>query len=209
MSEKTNYGIRSPKLILATGAHFDDVETGIGGTLLKHRERGDTIKVIIMSSDEFRTGDPKVRINEQLKAMEIYGVTKDDLYTFSINDDSAFIISELDRMKPDIIYTPYHNDTHQDHRRCSKISQSVGRKRNITTIFYYCGSSINFYPNLFSFFNYEKKMEMINCFETQIKCGALKLDRRQKMESYWASLVSEDERSYAEGMMIRKMIYEV
>lgn len=99
-----NCGTRNPKLILATGAHFDDVETGIGGTLLRHHENGDRIKVIIMSTDEFRTGDPKIRINEQLKAMEVYGLMKDDLCMFSTNDDSAFIISELDQMKPDIIY---------------------------------------------------------------------------------------------------------
>ena len=209
MSEKMNCGTKNPKLILATGAHFDDVETGIGGTLLKHRQNGDRIKVVIMSSDEFRTGDPEVRIEEQLNAMRVYGLTRQDLYLFEAGSDHAFVISELDREKADIIYTPYYNDTHQDHRRCSEISQSVGRKRNVTTIFYYCGSSIDFYPNLFSFFDYESKMEMINCFKTQINCGALKLDRRHKMEAYWASLVSDDIDAYAEGLIVRKMIYEI
>lgn len=52
-------------------------------------------------------------------------------------------------------------------------------------------------------------MEMINCFESQIKCGALKLDRRQKMEAYWATLVSDDIDAHAEGLIIRRMIYEI
>ena len=62
---------------------------------------------------------------------------------------------------------------------------------------------------MFSFFDFEKKIELIDCYKTQIECGALKLDRREKMESYWASLVSEDANSYAEGLIVRKMIYEI
>ncbi len=52
-------------------------------------------------------------------------------------------------------------------------------------------------------------MDLINCYKTQIECGALKLDRRQKMEAYWATIISEDESRYAEGLIIKKMIYEV
>jgi LmbE family N-acetylglucosaminyl deacetylase len=208
MLDQKNCGTES-KSILATGAHFDDAEVGIGGTLLKHIARGDRVKIAILSADEFRTGDPDVRRLEQANSINKMGLRPKDLILFSMDTDRAEIISRLDNMKADIIYTPYGNDTHQDHRRCSKIAQSVGRKRDITTIFYYCGSSIEFNPNLFSFFDFNKKIELINCYKTQIECGALKLDRREKMESYWASLVSEDVDSYAEGLIVRKMIYEV
>lgn len=209
MSQKTNYGIKCPKIILAMGAHFDDVETGIGGTLMKHVKKGDFIIVVILSSDEFRTGEPKIRNKEQRNAIKMMGISKENLLLFKCNDEEPKVVSALDKLKPDIIYTPYENDTHQDHRRCSKIGQSVGRKRNITTIFYYCGSSIGFHPNMFSFFDYDKKMELINCYKTQIEGGALKLDRRQKMEAYWATLVSDDADAYAEGLIVKKMIYEV
>ena len=156
------------KTILALGAHFDDVETGVGGTLLKHIEKGDSIIVVILNSDEYRTGIPKIRNKEQRNAIKFMGIPKENLIMFKCDDKQTKIISYLDKLKVDIIYTPYENDTHQDHRRCSKIGQSVGRKRNITTIFYYCGSSINFSPNLFSLFDYDKKMELINCYKTQI-----------------------------------------
>lgn len=208
MSNKQSCGTEN-KLILATGAHFDDVEVGIGGTLAKHAEKGDDIYVAITSSDEFRTGPIDTRTQEQTSAMEALGLTSKNLILFSMHADPASIIGSLDSLKPDIIYTPYENDTHQDHRRCSKIAQSVGRKRNIMTVFYYCGSSIDFYPNMFSIFDFDKKMTAINCYKTQIDCGALKLDRRQKMEAYWASLISDDEDCYAEGLIVRKMIYEV
>jgi LmbE family N-acetylglucosaminyl deacetylase len=162
-----------------------------------------------LSSDEFRTGDPKIRNKEQRNAIKLIGIPKENLLLFRCNDEEAKIVSVLDKLKPDIIYTPYENDTHQDHRRCSKIGQSVGRKRGITTIFYYCGSSIDFHPNLYSFFDYDRKMSLIDCYKTQIESGALKLDRRRKMEAYWATLVSDDVNTYAEGLIIKKMIYEV
>jgi len=208
MLKEMNSGTQN-RLVIATGAHFDDVEVGIGGTLLKHVEKGDKVKIVITSSDEYRTGQVNIRLREQIKAAETIGLTSLDLILFSMDDDPATIIASLDVMKPDIIYTPYENDTHQDHRRCSKIAQSVGRKRNIMTIFYYCGSSIDFYPNMFSIFDFDKKIKAINCYKTQIECGALKLDRRKKMEAYWATLISEDEDCYAEGLIVRKMIYEV
>lgn len=197
------------KRILATGAHFDDVEVGIGGTLLKHAARGDEIFISILNSDEYRTGDPKVRSKEQKKAFKLLGVDKDHYFFFRSTDKYDSVVSALDDLKPDIIYTPYEKDTHQAHRRCSKISQSVGRKKNITTIFFYCGSSIDFNPNLFSIIDFEKKLELIKCHKTQIDCGALKLDIRRRMEAYWATLVSYEDDRYAEGLIIRKMIYGV
>ena len=209
MSEKMNCGTTNHKVVLAMGAHFDDVETGVGGTLIKHVEKGDFVIIAILSSDEFRTGNPKIRFIEQKNAVKLMGISKENLILFKCVDDECKIVAALDKLTPNIIYTPYEKDTHLDHRRCSSVGQAVGRKRNITTMFYYCGSSINFYPNVFTFFDYEKKMNLINCYKTQIECGALKLDRRQKMEAYWASLVSEDKDYYAEGLIVRKMIYDI
>jgi LmbE family N-acetylglucosaminyl deacetylase len=194
---------------LAVGAHFDDVEVGIGGTLLKHVKRGDEVYIAILESDEFRTGDPDTRVKEQIEAVKLLGSPLENLKLFKSTHDDPWIISELDKIKPDILYAPYEKDTHGAHRRASKIGQSVGRKKHITTIFYYCGSSIEFYPNLFSFVDFEKKMELIKCHKTQVDIGALKLNIRRKMEAYWAALVSTDDDKYAEGLIIRKMIYEV
>lgn len=196
------------RIILATGAHYDDVEVGIGGTLLKHIEKGDKVYIAIVESDEYRTGEPIFRLEEQKNVLKLLGLDETRLKLFTSKHSQSNIIFELDMLKPDIVYTPYERDTHQAHRRCSEIAQSVGRKKNITTIFYYCGSSIEFYPNMFSMIDFKKKLELIKCHKSQIDCGSLKLSLREKMESYWASLVSLDEGAYAEGLIVRKMIYE-
>jgi LmbE family N-acetylglucosaminyl deacetylase len=201
--------LKKVRKILVVGAHFDDVEVGVGGTLLKHVEKGDDIHIAILEADEFRTGDPKTRLKEQLDAMKFYGIDEDNLILYDSVDNQADIISKLDKIKPDIIYTPYYKDTHQAHRRASKIAQSVARKKNITIIFFYCGSSIEFYPNMFSVIDFDRKNELINCHKTQIECEALKRSIRDKIESYWGALISEDENCYAEGLIVKKMIYEV
>ena len=59
------------KTILAIGAHYDDIEIGCGGTLLKHAGNGDKIFFGITSSDETRTGDVLARYNEQLESRSI------------------------------------------------------------------------------------------------------------------------------------------
>ena len=38
--------------VLAIGAHPDDIEFGVGGTLLKHKEAGDFVVYLCMTSTE-------------------------------------------------------------------------------------------------------------------------------------------------------------
>lgn len=197
------------KRVLIIGAHFDDAEVGVGGTIIKHVDKGDDIYIALVETDEFRTGDPKIRLLEQYAAMKVLGLGKDRLLKYTSKHNDVDVISELDDVEPDIIYTPYYKDTHQAHRRASAIAQSVGRKKNITTMFFFCGSSIEFYPNMFSIIDYKRKTCLIEKHATQIKCGALKRTLRDKTESYLGALISLDEDCYAEGLIVKKMIYEV
>ena len=107
--------------------------------------------------------------------------------------------------EPDIVFAPFENDTHQHHRRTSIISQAIARKRNITLLFYDSGSSYDFYPNIFSVIDINKKGEILDCFKTQIDHGAINLDIVEKKNAYWASLISDDPDCYAEGFVVRKM----
>lgn len=194
--------------ILFMGAHYDDIEIGAGGTLLKHIDAGHDVFLSVIESDDPRTGNINVRYNEQKEALIKMGLSESKLFLFTSKDEYTNIVNSLDLLKADFVYAQYENDTHQAHRRCSKIAQSVGRKRFTRTLFYHCCSSINFNPNLFSIVDYQRKMELVNCFRSQIECGALSIDLREKMESYWGTLIS-DSSVYAEGFVSRKFIYEV
>lgn len=199
------------KIILAIGSHFDDIEIGCSGTILKHIQNGDKIYFAITHTDEYRTGPIVDRLHEQDKSLEILGIPKDPryLFLFAETDTDAEIITALDQLKPEIIFAPFESDTHQHHRRTSNISQAVARKRNMTTLFYDSGSTYNFYPNVFSIIDFNKKIEVLNCFKSQIEHGSIGIDIVQKKNSYWASLVTDEKEKYAEAFMVRKMKYEI
>lgn len=196
------------KRILAIGAHYDDIEIGCAGTIFKHIQNGDQIFFAITSVDESRTGHPRDRAIEQDKAAEMFGLNNRFLYYFSEkHDDVAEVVGVLDTIKPDIVFAQHEYDTHQAHRRSSIIAQAVGRKQHITTIFYDSGSSYEFKPNTFSLIDYNKKEEILKCFESQIIHGAINLDRVKKKNSFWATLVTTDPDAYAEGFKVRKSLW--
>lgn len=197
------------KRILAISSHYDDAEIGCSGTIFKHSQNGDDIYFAITHTDEYRTGDVKMRYEEQLKSLKILGGSTDNLYIFSETDIDGKIIGILDTIKPDIVFSPFEHDTHQHHRRTSIIAQSVARKRHITTLFYDSGSTYNFHPNVFSIIDFNKKLETLNCFESQIKHGAINLDIVQKKNAYWASTITLKSNTYAEGFVVRNMKWEV
>jgi LmbE family N-acetylglucosaminyl deacetylase len=174
---------------------------------LKHIQNGDEVFFGITSSDEYRTGDKNHRYQEQILSAGIMGVDFESIYTYSYNDEVHDIIGRLDIVKPDVVFTHHEFDTHQDHRRASIIGQAVGRKRTMTTLFYDSGSSYDFNPNTFAMIDFDKKYQLMSCYKSQIELGAINLDIIKKKNEYWATLITEEQNSYAEGFMARKMLW--
>ena len=195
------------KRILAIGAHYDDIEMGCGGTLTKHVQDGDKIFFGITSSDEYRSGDIKHRYQEQILSAGILGVDFINIYKFSYHDEVHDIIGSLDNLNVDIIFTHHEFDTHQDHRRASIIGQALGRKRTTTTLFYDSGTAYDFHPNVFSVIQFSLKETLIKCFRSQLELKSINLDIVKKKNLYWGSLISNSEIEYAEGFVVRKMLW--
>ncbi len=194
--------------VLALGAHYDDVEVGVGGTLLKHVLAGDEIFVVITSSGEHRTGNIITRLGEQKESLSLIGIPDKNLLLYDENQNDFDIIGALDKLKVDVIYTMFEFDTHQSHIRCSRIGQSVGRKLEAQVIFYNSGSSYDFQPNIFSIIDFEFKKRLLNCFKSQIALNAVDIDIIRRRESFWASIITK-EPCYAEGFIVRKMLYTI
>ena len=196
--------------IIAIGSHFDDIEIGCAGTLLKHSEQGDHIKFYILNSDEHLTGNPNDRFKEQEKSInfihKLSGIKNITYETFAEADDDKTIIQAIDFDNPEILFVPWEHDTHQDHRRASIIGQAVGRKRHIETFFYSSGSAYNFHPTIFNMIDFDKKKEILECHKSQVRCGAVNIDIIEKREAYWGSLMSLSVK-HAEGFIARKMRY--
>ena len=192
------------KSVLAIGAHFDDIEIGVGGTLSKHVANGDVVYIAVLYSDEFRTGNAGDRLLEQYESLKLLHISKKFLIVMTSDDNHPSIVCELDKIDPDIVYTPYEHDTHQDHRKCANIGMSVGRKPYITTLFYGGASVQNFYPTVFVNIEFDKKLSLLSCYKSQIRYGAINIDRIKKRECYWGTMISSED-CYAEGFMVHKM----
>ncbi|MFF2875653.1 bacillithiol biosynthesis deacetylase BshB1 [Gottfriedia sp. NPDC057991] len=131
--------------VLAFGAHPDDVEIGMAGTIAKFTKLGYKVAICDLTEAELSSnGDTFIRRKEAEEADKILGVSK--RFNLSLPDRGLYLSEEaikqvaaLIRMtKPSIIFSPYEVDRHPDHGNCTKIVEeavfSSGiRKFNVNT----------------------------------------------------------------------------
>ncbi|MBI4051258.1 MAG: PIG-L family deacetylase [Elusimicrobia bacterium] len=138
--------------ILGIGSHPDDLEFGCGGTFYKLSRAGHQVHLLIMTSGEVG-GDSKTRRAEQEKSAKILGAK---VFWGGFRDTDIPLTRELidtieshvRKIKPDIIFTQYFEDTHQDHRKVSQATTTATRyNRNV--LFYEVPTSMNFTPTVF------------------------------------------------------------
>ena len=108
------------RVVLAVGAHPDDVEIGCGGIILRHRAEGDEVTVLTLTGGELGGPAPE-RAEEAQRAAEILGA---DLILGALPDTAisegletiSVIEAAVRKIQPTIIYTHTLRDGHQDHR---------------------------------------------------------------------------------------------
>jgi LmbE family N-acetylglucosaminyl deacetylase len=135
--------------ILAVGPHPDDLEYGCGGTLYKLAHQRNKVSLLVMTRGEMG-GKPEMRQKEQEKAAKIMGA---DLYWGRFPDTEIPLEKDtintieffIKKIQPDLIFSPFHNDTHQDHRVVAQATITATRYvRNV--LFYEVPSSVDFRP---------------------------------------------------------------
>ena len=123
----------SPLRLLCLGAHSDDIEIGCGGTVLALLERFANVAVrwIVFSANDERAREAYNsaaaflgRVQE--KEIVIKGF-RDGYFPFN----GAQIKDEFESIRqgfsPDLIFTHYRNDRHQDHRLVSDLTWNTFR----------------------------------------------------------------------------------
>ena len=133
--------------ILAIGAHGDDIELACGGTLAKAvNNRHEVIMVLVTGHASNDHNNMKIRAQgaaqqEAKAAAKILGVSK--LHILGYQDTcvpySVELISKLDDIitdcKPDIIFTHFVFDTHQDHIRTAHSTIAAARRQNTILLY--------------------------------------------------------------------------
>ncbi len=133
--------------ILAIGAHGDDIELACGGSLAKAVKKGhNVIMVVVTGVDSNDHNNISIRDNgnaekEANAAAASLGVTNLIIlgYEDTLVPYSADLISKLDdimsKYKPDIIFTHFVFDTHQDHIRTAHATISAARRQNTVLLY--------------------------------------------------------------------------
>jgi LmbE family N-acetylglucosaminyl deacetylase len=153
------------KTILCLGSHFDDIEFGCGGSLIKHRDAGDQIYLAITHANDPLGGDIKTRKLEQEESSKILGAYR--TITFRQETTIEYKVSRLDEVKPDILYFQFENDFHQHHLETSKIGFAVARRIQTKTLRYISQSSHSYYPNYLNVIDIEQKKKLVSVFKSQ------------------------------------------
>lgn len=152
------------KNIIVFSPHADDAEIAMGGTIARLSKKNKiTIVTVIIPNEDVKGKKNKYmldnRLKEQKKSAKILGanlvVLDIDQYEFRFTRKFIQIIDKIIiDLKPDIVFSCWDHDTHQDHQTLSKIIYSALRKNNISLYLYEAMlpggiNSNNFNPSLF------------------------------------------------------------
>lgn len=182
--------------ILFVAVHPDDETLGCAGTILKHRDQGDEIYWMIITSIRNHPNnyplDVVLKRDRTIKAVaEAYGfnaVVELNVPTTLVDKfDLGVLVSKasgfIDEIKPDVVYMMHEHDVHSDHRvsfatiySCLKSFRHPFIKQIYTfealseTEFAVSTASNAFVPNVFvDITDYiDKKLEIMSMYETEV-----------------------------------------
>lgn len=164
---------RRREVVLAIGAHPDDVEIGVGGVLAAHAHAGDELTILTLSRGA-RGGDADSRQGESLAAAEILGARLflKDLVDTEISGGGATVrlIEEVvAEVSPTVVYTHSGNDRHQDHRAVSEATVVATRRVGTVACYQSPSTTIEFRPTRFVRIDdfLDRKLELLECFRSQ------------------------------------------
>lgn len=203
----------TPLNILCLGAHCDDIEIGLGGTLLKliQEYNIEQITWIVFASNEIRKIEAISSAESFLANVAnkkiIINSFRDGFLPFHGAEIKEYFESIKLEISPDIIFTHFRNDRHQDHQLISDLTWNTWRSQLILEyeIPKYDGDldTPNFYVPLNEDFIRKKNDILLNAFVSQNKkhwfdeATFNALPRIRGLES--ATL-------YAEAFYVRKLI---
>jgi LmbE family N-acetylglucosaminyl deacetylase len=164
---------RPGSVVLAVGAHPDDVEIGVGGLLAAHRDAGDELVILTMSRGA-RGGASDDRQHESLAAAELLGARLflKDLQDTRIPaaDPTVGIVEEVVReVRPTVVYTHSRHDRHQDHRAVHDAVMVGTRDVPTVACFQSPSATVEFRPNRFATIDEftDAKLALLDCFASQ------------------------------------------
>jgi len=202
--------------ILCLGSHCDDIEIGCGGTLLKLTERCSDICVdwIVFSGNERRKKEALASSEWFLKHVKNRNVIirdfRDGFFPFVGANIKEYFETMKHAVNPDLIFTHYGKDFHQDHRVISELTWNTFRDHLILEyeIPKYDGDigSPNFFVHLDAGLCETKIRYIENSFTSQSQNHWFSRDAFYSLLKF-RGIESNSPTGYAEGFYSRKVIF--
>ncbi|MCD8510710.1 MAG: bacillithiol biosynthesis deacetylase BshB1 [Bacillus sp. (in: Bacteria)] len=219
--------------ILAVGAHPDDVEIGMGGTLARYGSLGFQTAIVNLTKAELSSnGTVERRQSEAEKAAKVLGISKRIQWSYPdrelLNNKKECIESLVEvirQYRPRLVFAPYYKDRHPDHGHCHEIVKeavfSAGIKRFLPnlpwdayrpeSLYYYQINGMiepDFIVDISGFM--ETKLKALACFASQFQLGEGEVDTPlndgflQRLEGREKIIGNESGVEYGEGFRSEK-----
>jgi len=150
--------------VLCVVAHPDDEALGVGGTLIRHAQRGDRVEIVIVSEGESaKSADSPMDPDRQSKAQAwcdvtgcilraCYGFPDQRLDVIPMIEVIHKLEKDITEFQPDIIYTHHPGDMNTDHRVVAQallaaVRPMTGRSRATEILAFETPSSTDQAPN--------------------------------------------------------------
>ncbi|WP_320112689.1 PIG-L deacetylase family protein [Draconibacterium orientale] len=127
----------TPLKILCLGAHCDDIEIGAGGTLLKIIQENEVshLSWIVFASNEIRKQEALISAHRFVEDIPNNKVSINTFRDGFLKTEFVKIKEYFEELKkdidPDLIFTHYRKDRHQDHRLISDLTWNTWRNHMI------------------------------------------------------------------------------
>jgi len=206
----------APNHVLCLGAHSDDIEIGCGGTILRLIEEFPHLCVtwIVFGASGIRADEALQSADRLLKGVsekrvEIKGF-RDGYFPYIGGEIKDYFEGLKQMVSPDLIFTHYRHDLHQDHRLISELTWNTFRDHFILEyeVPKYDGDLGS--PNLFIHLDEKASAHKIDhvmaCFKSQADKHWFTAD------TFWSLLrlrgiESGSGSKYAEAYYCRKIIF--
>jgi N-acetylglucosamine malate deacetylase 1 len=182
--------MREKQPVLVFGAHPDDIEIGMGGTVAKLNGIGYDVNLVVATLPNFvKTDTKEQRRMEAIMSAKVMGSNEPEFLDLSA-DEIVFgrrFVTLIDgiirKHKPEAVFTQWMGDSHQDHQALTRAV--ISASRDLNNLFMYETTipggitESAFRPQMYVDISetIEVKKNALNCFDSQkIRCGDLWID---------------------------------
>ena len=170
--------------VLAFGAHPDDIEPQIGGTLAKLNADGADVTIVTATATSTGAANASQREREGRNAANVIGskyiglgISQD---SFDFSRKSISIFDELVKIElPDLVFTVSNKDSHHEHQFVYQCVRSAARKNtfSLVTLSQAFPGGIglhqyNYFSNITDF--HKIKLHAVQQYESQIVRNSLR-----------------------------------